>query len=228
MILAGIEQRNFLGVMLIRVLRWLERPCNWINKTVARWWAEALCFISAALLSGMVVSYWTTNKVYGGPWWEAMTAFGTVGSVVLAICLASWNYVALRQERMLIAELSAIRLRTRVSKIMADLRSMKTDLTLDSKIFKAPENREKQRCVLESNLSLIAMEEVVAVSKATSRIGRVLITASEEVRVVSNALSYPPPLRSIEEEANLFEQHLCAAYQHYLEALTLISRLAGD
>lgn len=228
MIFAGIEQRNFLEVMLKRVLCWLEGPCNWINKTAARWWAEVVCFISAALLSGMVVSYWKTGKVYGGQWWEAMTAFGTVGSVILAICLASWNYVALRQERMLIAELSAIRLRTRVSKIVADLRSVKTDLKLDSKIFKAPENREKQRRVLESNLSLIAMEEVVAVSKATSRIGRILITASEEVRVVSNALSYGPPLRGVEEEANLFKQRLSAADQHYLEALTLISRLAGD
>lgn len=102
MIQAGVEKRNCLEIMLKRVLRWLEGPCNWINKTAARWWAEALCFISAALLSGMVVSYWKTDKVYGGQWWEAMTAFGTVGSVIAAIAIPFWQYAKQLKELRLV------------------------------------------------------------------------------------------------------------------------------
>lgn len=92
MILADIGERNCLEVILKRALRWLEGACHWINKTAARWWAEALWFVSALLLSGMVVSYWKTGKVYGGQWWEAMTAFGTVGSVIAAIAIPFWQY----------------------------------------------------------------------------------------------------------------------------------------
>lgn len=70
---------------------WVDRFCKWINEATARWWPEALWLISTALVSGMVVSYWETGLIFGGEWWEAMTAFGTVGAVVISLWLADWQ-----------------------------------------------------------------------------------------------------------------------------------------
>ncbi|KGP01110.1 hypothetical protein JT27_15035, partial [Alcaligenes faecalis] len=123
MIFAGKEQRNFWEVMLKRVLCWLEVPCSWINRTAARWWAEAICFISAALLSGMVVSYWKTDKVYGGQWWEAMTAFGTVGATGIAAYAIWRNRLDAEEKAQILDFVSRDRIYKNVSPVLSGVES---------------------------------------------------------------------------------------------------------
>lgn len=69
----------------------MDKLRGWINKTATRWRAEALWFTSAALVGSMVASYCKTGKVFGGQWWEAMTAFGTVGAVIVAVAFPLWQ-----------------------------------------------------------------------------------------------------------------------------------------
>lgn len=85
----------------------MNRFCKCINKAATRWWAEALWFVSAALGSSMMVSYWSTKKVFGAQWWELMTAFGTVGAVVATLGHHWYRQRREREQLVILANLAA-------------------------------------------------------------------------------------------------------------------------
>lgn len=64
----------------------------------------ALVFIASVVGSfagGVIISWLADNpKIFGGPWWEVMTALGTVGAVCVALGVAGWQYFANRKEKL--------------------------------------------------------------------------------------------------------------------------------
>lgn len=63
----------------------MNKLCDLLNRVAARWWPETLWFFSCALVTLMAGSYFHTGQVFGAKWWEAMTAFGTVGATFGAV-----------------------------------------------------------------------------------------------------------------------------------------------
>ncbi|URW84453.1 hypothetical protein NBV64_08940 [Alcaligenes sp. DN25] len=132
MIPAGAEKRNCLEIILKRVLRWLEGPCHWINKTAARWWAETLWFFSCALVVLMAGSYFHTGQVFGAKWWEALTAFGTLAAVLVALFLAAKSEKDRRASNELQASIYAVYLTKRLEPVIGPLKAACTGPLFDS------------------------------------------------------------------------------------------------
>lgn len=62
----------------------------------------ALVFLTGAAggFVGIAVTSWLADgpKILGASWWEVMTAFGTVGAVVVALLIPIWQYWKRQQE----------------------------------------------------------------------------------------------------------------------------------
>lgn len=58
---------------------------GWINQKAAKYWYEAVWFVSSAIAFGYLVSLYYTGTVFGAKWWDAFTALGTVGASLVAV-----------------------------------------------------------------------------------------------------------------------------------------------
>lgn len=58
---------------------------GWINQKAAKYWYEAVWFVSSATASGYLVSLYFTGTVFGAKWWDAFTGLGTVGASLVAV-----------------------------------------------------------------------------------------------------------------------------------------------
>ncbi|MBY6308675.1 hypothetical protein [Alcaligenes faecalis] len=198
------------------------------NKTAL---SAAVGLVAGAIggVGGVAVASWLTGapKFLGGPWWDVATAFGTLGTVAAAVYFATRDARAKRNEERLIARLTAIGLRARISKISFEMRPLISDLNSKPEAFADVKVRAMWKAELEAMIHMVAMEEVISISKADKEIGHCLMKASDRVRIVSTAFGYRPEEDEHKTVAQV-KKYIVEAQRLMLESRRRIDALTGD
>lgn len=125
-------------------------------------------------------------------WWDLLIAVGTVGTFIVATYFAVRDARAKKSNEMVVAKLTAIGVKARMSKVALELSKLIECIEQDRKMLVESNWRNQIRSQLEKYLTVVDMDEVIRISRAEKSIAMDLMRANGDLRVVAIALGFRP------------------------------------